>query len=98
MHQIVAQYLRNCHTCRRTKPARDKYHGLLNPLQLADQPWRHISMDFIVKLPTTTTGFDTIAVIVCRLTKRRILHPMTRGNNGTDAEEIAKLVYLQMRR
>ena len=55
-------------------------------------------MDFIVKLPTTTTGFDTIVVIVCRLTKRRILHPMTRGNNGTDAEETAKLVYLQIRR
>jgi len=98
MHLIVAQYLRNCHNCRRAKTSRDKYHGLLNPLQLADRPWRHISMDFVVKLPQTKKGYNCMAVIVCRLTKRQILEPMVEGDKGTSAEETAKLVYLNMRR
>jgi hypothetical protein len=55
-------------------------------------------MDFIVKLLETKKGFNVIAVIVCRLTKRHILEPMTKGEDGTSAEETAKLVYLSMRR
>ena len=33
------------------------------------QPWAHITMDFITKLPKTSSGYDTIWVIVDRLTK-----------------------------
>jgi hypothetical protein len=55
-------------------------------------------MDFVVKLPTTKQGNNTIAVIVCRLSKRRILEPMSDVGKGTDAEATAKLVYLSMRR
>jgi hypothetical protein len=98
MHLVIAQYLRNCHACRRAKASRDKYYSLLNPLQLADRPWRYISMDFVTKLPQTKKGFNCMAVIVCRLTKRRILEPMTEGDEGTSAEETAKLVYLSIRR
>ena len=55
-------------------------------------------MDFVVKLPLTQRGFNCIAVIVCRLTKRRILEPITEGDKGTSTEQTAKLVYLAMRR
>jgi hypothetical protein len=55
-------------------------------------------MDFIVKLPTTKRGNNTIAVIVCRLSKRRVLKAMSDVGKGTDAETTAKLVYLSMRR
>jgi hypothetical protein len=55
-------------------------------------------MDFIVKLPRTIKGFNAIAVIICRLTKRRILVPITKGEDGTSTEETAKLVYLSIRR
>jgi hypothetical protein len=70
----------------------------LNPLQLADRPWRYISIDFVTKLPPTKKEFNCIAIIVCRLTKRRILEPITEGDEGTSAEETAKLVYLSIRR
>jgi hypothetical protein len=55
-------------------------------------------MDFIVKLPQTIKGFNVITVIVCRLTKRHILILITKEENGTSAEETAKLVYLNIRR
>ena len=98
MHQTLSRFIRNCHSCRRAKTSRDKYHGLLNPLPVADRPWRHISMDFIVKLPKTKQGMNAIAVIVCRLTKRRILEAMADTSKGTSAEATAKLVYRSMRR
>ena len=55
-------------------------------------------MDLIIKLPETKKGFNVIAIIVYQLTKRHILKPMTKGEDGTSAKEIVKLVYLSMRR
>jgi hypothetical protein len=43
--------------------------GLLQPLSILDWKWDDISMDFIVGLPLTACMFDSICVIVDRLTK-----------------------------
>jgi hypothetical protein len=43
--------------------------GLLQPLSIPDWKWDDISMDFIVGLPLTAHKFDSIWVIVDRLTK-----------------------------
>jgi hypothetical protein len=55
-------------------------------------------MDFVVKLPKTKHRNNAIAVIVCRLTKRRILEAIADTDKGTSAEATAKLVYCSMRR
>ena len=47
----ITQYIRNCYDCKRNKSPRDTYNGVLQPLQIANQPWRYISMDHIVALP-----------------------------------------------
>jgi hypothetical protein len=41
----------------------------LQPLSIPDWKWDDISMDFIMGLPMTTRKFDSIWVIVDRLTK-----------------------------
>jgi hypothetical protein len=43
--------------------------GLLQPLSVPDWKWDDISMDFIIGLPTTEKGHDSIWVIVDHLTK-----------------------------
>jgi hypothetical protein len=43
--------------------------GLLQPLSILEWKWNDISMDFIVGLPLTTRKFDSIWVIVDRLSK-----------------------------
>lgn len=53
-------------------------------------------MDFITKLPTTRRGNDSIAVIVCRPTRRWLFFPLTGA--GLTAKSTAKLGFLQMRR
>ena len=65
----IAAYVARCDTYSRVKedhliPAR-----LLQPLSILGWNWEEISMDFIVGLPRTQKGFDSIWVIVDRLTK-----------------------------
>ncbi|GJY12900.1 reverse transcriptase domain-containing protein [Tanacetum coccineum] len=56
--------------------------GLCMPSRLLVQPkipewkWDNITMDFVTKLPKTSQGYDTIWVIVDRLTKSAIFTPM----------------------
>jgi hypothetical protein len=41
----------------------------LHPLKIPEWKWEDIGMDFIVGLPHTSTGYDSIWVIMDRLTK-----------------------------
>jgi hypothetical protein len=44
-------------------------HGLLQPLNITTSKWEDISMDFIVSLPLSAHKFNSICVIIDRLTK-----------------------------
>lgn len=87
MRKYVAQYVRNCHTCQRSKPANHAKFGVLRPLPIALQPWQEVSMDFVTQLPESE-GFDAILVVVDRLTKLRHLIPCT---TTTTSEDVARL-------
>jgi hypothetical protein len=43
--------------------------GLLQPLKILEWKWEQIGIDFIVRLPHTQVGYDSIWVIVDHLTK-----------------------------
>jgi len=47
----VDRFVRNCHTCRRTKTTRHAPYGVLRPLSVPEWPWQHISVDFVTGLP-----------------------------------------------
>jgi hypothetical protein len=65
----IARYVAKCDTCRRVKAIHMKAAGPLQSLPIPTWKWEDISMDFIVGLPRTTKGFDSIWVIIDRLTK-----------------------------
>jgi hypothetical protein len=65
----IAKYVARCDTCRRVKVEHLKPAGMLQPLPIPSWKWEDISMDFITSLPKTSRGFDSIWVIVDRLTK-----------------------------
>ncbi|GJW33850.1 putative reverse transcriptase domain-containing protein [Tanacetum coccineum] len=50
--------------------------GLLVRPKIPEWKWDNITMDFVTKLPKTSQGYDTIWVIVDRLTKSAIFTPM----------------------
>ncbi|KAI3682071.1 hypothetical protein L2E82_50219 [Cichorium intybus] len=69
MKNDVARFVEECMTCRKVKAEHQKPHGKLQPLEIPEWKWEHLTMDFITKLPRTARGADTIWVIVDRLTK-----------------------------
>jgi hypothetical protein len=65
----IASYVAKCDTCRRVKAIHMKTAGPLQSLPIPTWKWEDISMDFIVGLPRIAKGFDSIWVIIDRLTK-----------------------------
>jgi hypothetical protein len=65
----IACYVARCDTCNRVKAIHMKTAGPLQSLSIPTWKWEDISMDFIVGLPRTTKGYDSIWVIIDRLTK-----------------------------
>ena len=69
MKKEIATYVARCDTCCQVKAIHLKPAGLLQPLPILGWKWEEISMDFIIGLPTTQKGNNSIWVIVNRLTK-----------------------------
>ena len=69
MKKEITAYVAKCDNCCRVKAVHLKPAGLLQPLSVPGWKWEEVSMDFIVGLPPTQKNFDSIWVIVDRLTK-----------------------------
>jgi hypothetical protein len=65
----IARYVAKCDTCRCVKAIHMKAAGPLQSMSIPTWKWEDISMDFIVGLPKTAKGFDSIWVIMDWLTK-----------------------------
>jgi hypothetical protein len=65
----IARYVAKCDSCKRVKAIHMKTAGPLQSLPIPTWKWEDISMDFIMGLPRTSKGFDSIWVIIDRLTK-----------------------------
>src|SRR4051812_31655645 len=65
----IAEHIALCDVCSRVKAEHQKPAGLLQPLPIPEWKWENIGMDFITGLPRTRSGYDSIWVVVDRLTK-----------------------------
>jgi len=68
MKKEIAAFVARCDNYCRVKAVHMKA-GLLQPLSIPGWKWEEVSMDFISGLPTSVKGYDSIWVIVDRLTK-----------------------------
>ncbi|GJR15581.1 putative reverse transcriptase domain-containing protein [Tanacetum coccineum] len=83
MKADIATYVSKCLTCARVKAEHQRPSGLLVQPAIPEWKWDNITMDFITKLPKSSHGFDTIWVIVDRLTKSAHFLPI-RENDPLD--------------
>ncbi|GJP70425.1 hypothetical protein CLOP_g1368, partial [Closterium sp. NIES-67] len=84
----VQQFVSRCDACARNKSDTKKPGGLLQPLEIPDEPWESVSLDFITDLPKTRDGHTAILVFVDRLTK--MVH-FVATTTDVSAEDTAKL-------
>ncbi|GJU85772.1 putative reverse transcriptase domain-containing protein [Tanacetum coccineum] len=73
MKANIATYVSKCLTCAKVKAEHQRPSGLLVQPEIPQWKWDNITMDFVMKLPKS---YDTIWVIVDRLTKSAIFMPM----------------------
>ncbi|GJV83534.1 putative reverse transcriptase domain-containing protein [Tanacetum coccineum] len=83
MKADIATYVSKCLTCAKVKAEHQRPSGLLVQPAIPEWKWDNITMDFITKLPKSSHGFDTIWVIVDRLTKSAHFLPI-RENDPLD--------------
>ncbi|GJW64445.1 putative reverse transcriptase domain-containing protein [Tanacetum coccineum] len=68
MKADIATYVSNFLTCAKVKAKHQRPLGLLVQPETPQWKWDNITMDFITKLPKSSQGYNTIWVIVNRLT------------------------------
>ena len=69
MKRHVGDFVRRCLTCQQVKAEHQKLTGLLQPLEVAEWKWEHVTMHFVTHLPRTQQRHDAVWVIVDRFTK-----------------------------
>ena len=84
----VATHVALCDVCQRVKAEHQRPAGLLQPLKVPEWKWEEIGMDFIVGLPRTRDGYDSIWVVVDRLTKVAHFIPVKITYNGAKLAEL----------
>jgi hypothetical protein len=89
MKHKITRYVSECDTCRKVKADYMKPGGLLQPLSILEWRWDDIrmgrwddiNMDFIVGLPLTARKFDSVWVIMDRLSKSTHFIPIHTNYN-----------------
>nr|GEX75340.1 putative reverse transcriptase domain-containing protein [Tanacetum cinerariifolium] len=87
----IGTYVSKCLTCAKVKAEHQKPSGLLVQPKIPEWKWDNITMDFVTKLPKSSQDYDTIWVIVDRLTKSAIFTPIRE----TDPMDKLARIYLK---
>jgi hypothetical protein len=87
MKGVLQEYVRSCDVCQRQTYTASSPGGLMPPLQVPEQIWEDISMDFITGLPKSK-GYEAILVVVDRLSKYSHFIPLKHPYTARSIAEI----------
>ena len=68
MKRHIGDFVRRCLTSQQVKTELKRHTELLQPLEVAEWKWEHVTIDFVTHLPRTSRRHDAVWVIVDRLT------------------------------
>jgi hypothetical protein len=87
MRHDVECYVSRCSTCNKAKSRLNPY-GLYIPLPVPHAPWEDISMDFVLGLPRTKRGRDSVFVVVDRFSKMAHFIPCHKTDNASHVADL----------
>ena len=88
MKKDVVDYIAKCMECQRVKVEHKHRAGLLQPLPILEWKWEVVTIDFITKLPRSSSRHDSIMVVVDKLTKAVHFVPVKLTHKVADVAEI----------
>ena len=88
MKRDIVYFVAQCPNCQQVKYEHQRPGGTLQKMPIPEWKWERSAMDFVVALPKTLGKFDSIWVIVDRLTKSAHFIPVKVTYN---AKKLAKL-------
>ena len=68
--RLLRQYIDHCPECLRNNTRRHRPYGSLQPIIGPPIPFHTVCIDFVVGLPVSREGYNAIAFITCKFTKR----------------------------
>ena len=71
----VRDFLHHCPECLVYQTHHHSPYGSLQPIQSPSVPFHTITLDFVLALPKSKNGFDTVMSVTCKFSKRVTLIP-----------------------
>jgi hypothetical protein len=89
LKKIVQYVVKHCGSCQQNKDGRHRPYGELQPLPVAELPWDSVTFDHITDLPPSKepvsgATYDSILVVVDRLSKQAYFLPHKKSHNAKD--------------
>jgi len=88
MYSDTDKYCSRCHDCQLDKVPNTAPAGKLQPHDIPHRVWDVLTMDFLTELPTCSAGFDSVLVVVEKLSKRAVFIPTRKTVTASDALQL----------
>jgi hypothetical protein len=95
MKTDIAEFVARCIVCQQVKIEHQKLAILLQPLEIPQWKWEHVTMDFAGGLPRTQKGHDSIWVIVDILTKSAHFLPVKSSYKASQYADLFISEFIQ---